>query len=143
MHHNYLDLIQSLIQKKEQIASPWGQEVERVDLSIKKAIEILNTKQNSGKSLGTDKETKKEIEVNSYGRVIREISSDPSQKGKNINISIDSRLQKFTYEELKEHKAGSIVVLEIDSGEILSMVSTPSYDANLIIKKPNTKYSKK
>ena len=83
---------------------------------------------------------KKEIEVNSYGRVIREISSDPSQKGKNINISIDSRLQKFTYEELKEHKAGSIVVLEIDSGEILSMVSTPSYDANLIIKKPNTKY---
>ena len=34
-HQLYLDLIQSLIEKKEQIASPWGQEVERVDLSIK------------------------------------------------------------------------------------------------------------
>ena len=85
---------------------------------------------------------KKEIEVNSYGRVIREISISPSQKGKNIEISIDSRLQKFTFGELQKHKAGSIVVLDIDSGEILSMVSTPSFDPNLIIKKPNIEYWK-
>ena len=77
---------------------------------------------------------KKEIEVNSYGRVIREISLDPSQKGKNLQITIDSRLQKFTFDELQSHKAGSIVVLDINSGEILSMVSTPSFNPNLIIK---------
>ena len=38
-HQLYLDLIQPLIEKKEQIASPWGQEIERVDLSIKKTKE--------------------------------------------------------------------------------------------------------
>ena len=85
---------------------------------------------------------KKEIEVNSSGRVIREISLDPSQKGKNLQITIDSRLQKFTFDELQSHKAGSIVVLDINSGEILSMVSTPSFNPNLIIKKPNVEYWK-
>jgi cobalt-factor III methyltransferase len=38
-HQLYLDLIQTLIQEKEQITSPWGQEVERVDLAIEKAKE--------------------------------------------------------------------------------------------------------
>ena len=81
-----------------------------------------------------------EIEVNSFGKVIREISRSPSKKGQNISISIDQRLQKFLYLELEKHKAGSIVVLNIKTGEILSMVSIPAFDPNLIIKKPNNDY---
>jgi len=82
----------------------------------------------------------KEVEVNSSGKIIREISISPSKKGQNISISIDQRLQKFLYFELEKHKAGSIVVLNIKTGEILSMASIPAYDPNLIIKKPNKDY---
>ena len=82
----------------------------------------------------------REIEVNSSGRIIREISRKPSTQGSNIAITIDQRLQKFTQDQLSEHKAGSIVVINIDSGEILSMVSAPTFDPNLIIKKPNIEY---
>ena len=83
---------------------------------------------------------KREIEVNSYGRIIREISKKPSKKGQNVIISIDRRMQEFCHEQLSEHKAGSIVVIDINSGEIISMASTPSFDPNLIIKKPNLDY---
>ena len=82
----------------------------------------------------------KEVEVNSSGKVIREISLSPSTKGQNISISIDQRLQKFSYFELEKHKAGSIVVLNIKTGEILSMASMPAFDPNLIVKKPNNNY---
>ena len=82
----------------------------------------------------------KEVEVNSSGKVIREISIKPSEKGQNISISLDQGLQKKSYLELEKHKAGSIVVLNIKTGEILSMASIPAFDPNLIIKKPNKVY---
>jgi penicillin-binding protein 2 len=82
----------------------------------------------------------KEVEVNSSGKIIRQISLSPSKKGQNISISIDQRLQKSSYFELEKHKAGSIVVLNIKTGEILSMASIPAFDPNLIIKKPNNDY---
>ena len=85
----------------------------------------------------------REIEVNAKGRIIREISKKTSNKGKTVKITIDQNLQKFTYEELKNNKAGSVVVLDINSGEILSMVSIPSFDPNLIINKPNLDYWQK
>lgn len=83
---------------------------------------------------------KREIEVNAFGREIREISRISSQKGDNINISIDSRVQTFVQKELSKHKAGSVVLIDVNSGEILSMVSVPDFDPNLIIKKPNKIY---
>ena len=83
---------------------------------------------------------KREIEVNAIGRVIREISKENSIKGENVVISIDLRVQKFVHEQLNQHKAGSVVVLDINTGEIISMVSIPDYNPNLIIKKPNKIY---
>ncbi len=82
----------------------------------------------------------REVEVNAKGRFIREISRVSSKKGKDVNISIDMNLQNFTQNELKQFKAGAIVVMDINSGQILSMTSTPNYDPNLILKKPNQKY---
>ena len=82
----------------------------------------------------------REIEVNSNGRVIREISKIDSIKGDEIILSIDLRLQEYAHKLLKSHKAGSINIINIKSGEILCMVSTPTYDPNLIIKKPNKVY---
>ena len=83
---------------------------------------------------------KREIEVNAFGRIIREISREKSKKGNDVKISIDSRVQKFVHEELDKHTAGSVVVMEVDTGEIVSMVSIPDYNPNLIVKKPNQDY---
>ena len=82
----------------------------------------------------------KEVEVNSAGRIVREVSKKLSTKGQDLQLSIDLNLQKFTANQLLNHKAGSIVVMDNNSGEILSMVSFPNFDANLIVKKPNTDY---
>ncbi len=86
------------------------------------------------------KSGQREIEVNSYGRVIREISRQDSQKGNDIQITIDLRIQQYALNLLKEHKAGSAVLMDINNGNILCMVSTPSYNPNKIIQKPNKKY---
>ena len=56
----------------------------------------------------------KEVEINSSGRVVREISKISSIKGGDINLSIDTRLQHFLFNKLSDHKAGSVVVLDVD-----------------------------
>ena len=86
------------------------------------------------------KSGQREIEVNSYGRVIREISRQDSKKGNDIQITIDLRIQQYALNLLKEHKAGSAVLMDINNGNILCMVSTPSYNPNKIIQKPNKEY---
>ena len=82
----------------------------------------------------------REIEVNSYGRIIREISRKESKKGNKIILTIDNRVQEYALNLLKSHRAGSIVVMNVENGEILCMASVPTYDANKIITKPNRDY---
>ncbi len=82
----------------------------------------------------------REIEVNSNGRIIREISKIDSIMGKEVFLSIDLRIQQFAINLLKSHKAGSINVINIKNGEILCMASNPTYDPNKIIQKPNKVY---
>ena len=81
-----------------------------------------------------------EVEVNSSGRVIREISKTPSIKGSDVILSIESKLQKYLFTKLQDYKAGSIVVMNVDNGEILSIASSPNFNSNLIIRKPNKLY---
>ena len=82
----------------------------------------------------------REIEVNSSGRVIREISRKESIKGNDLKLTLDLRLQEYALNLLNSHRAGSIVVMDVNNGNILCMASTPSYDPNKIIKKPNKEY---
>ena len=82
----------------------------------------------------------REIEVNSNGRIIREISKVDSIKGEEISLSIDLRIQQYAINLLKSHRAGSINIINIKNGEILCMASTPTYDPNKIIQKPNKEY---
>ncbi|SEI40114.1 cell division protein FtsI (penicillin-binding protein 3) [Allopseudospirillum japonicum] len=71
------------------------------------------------------------------GRVVRDLYtlSEP-RPGKNITLSIDLRLQYLAYRELKaavsQHKAksGSLVMLDARTGEVLALVSQPSYNPN-------------
>lgn len=52
--------------------------------------------------------------------------------GKNLHLSIDIELQAFG-EKLMQNKLGSIVMIEPETGEVLCMVSSPSYDPNLLV----------
>ncbi len=70
------------------------------------------------------------LEVNAYGRVMKEIERDAGKQGDNLTITVDSRLQKAAFEAFGQ-QSGAAVVLDVRTGEILAMVSTPSFDPNL------------
>jgi penicillin-binding protein 2 len=58
--------------------------------------------------------------------------------GKNITVSIDAEVQEYA-EKLMRFKKGSIVAIEPSTGEILVMVSSPSYDPNLLVGRGRSK----
>lgn len=70
------------------------------------------------------------LEVNAYGRVMKEIERSNGTEGKSLKLTIDSRLQKYAQEAFGD-QSGAAVVLDVHSGEILAFVSAPSFDANL------------
>ena len=71
-------------------------------------------------------------EVNAYGKRINQIDFEQGEKGKTIKLSVDSEIQKYSSELLKG-KAGSISVMDIYTGEIIAMNSSPSFDPNLFL----------
>ena len=72
------------------------------------------------------------FEVNAYGKKINQIDFKEGKKGKEINLTIDSEIQKLTSDLLKD-KAGSISVIDIYTGEIIAMNSSPSFNPNLFL----------
>jgi len=71
------------------------------------------------------------------GRAVENVASiKPPRHGRDLRSSIDLRLQYVAYRTLKgairQHKAesGSVVILDIDTGEVLAMVNQPSYNPN-------------
>jgi penicillin-binding protein 2 len=73
---------------------------------------------------------KRIIEVNALGREIRLLQENPPIKGQDITLSMDINLQKASEKAFGE-RAGALVAIEPDTGEILAMVSKPSFDPNL------------
>lgn len=71
----------------------------------------------------------RQVEVNALGRPVRELSQSPAESGQNLQLTIDVELQKFASERLGK-QSGSVVVMDVNNGDILCMVSTPSYDPN-------------
>lgn len=69
------------------------------------------------------------VEVNAYGRVIRELSSDPARPGKDVYLTIDRELQHFTDQRLGGESA-ACVVMDVQTGDVLALSSTPGYDPN-------------
>ena len=71
-------------------------------------------------------------EVNAYGRRISQLEFQKGKKGETLRLTIDTEVQKLTTELLKD-KAGSICVIDIYTGEIIAMNSSPSFDPNLFV----------
>lgn len=69
-------------------------------------------------------------EVDVHGRVVRELGSKPSTRGRDLVLSIDHHLQTVALDRIKEHRVASVVVLDVVTGGILAMASTPTFDPN-------------
>ena len=69
-------------------------------------------------------------EVNAYGKRINQLDHIDGVKGKNITLTIDTEVQKFANDLLKG-KSGSISVMDIYTGELVALHSSPSFDPNL------------
>ena len=76
------------------------------------------------------------------GNKIKTVNKIPAQPGKSLQITLDANLQKLG-EKLMAHKIGSIVAIEPSSGEILAMVSAPSYNPSLLTGKNFSKEFKR
>ena len=77
------------------------------------------------------------FEVNASGFKIGDLAKVNPINGKDLTFSFSSKIQNFAYHLCKGLKA-SVVLMDINTGEILTMISTPSFDINLLSKKVDT-----
>jgi len=71
-----------------------------------------------------------QIEVNAYGRVIRELNREEGKPGDELVLTVDGGLQTFVHQRLMGEKSASTVVMDIENGDVLALASVPSYDPN-------------
>ena len=73
-----------------------------------------------------------QVETNVEGRAGRVLGRQPAKPGRDLQLSIDAELQRVTVEAFGDHD-GAAIAVDPRSGEILAMVSLPSYDPNLFV----------
>ncbi len=71
-------------------------------------------------------------EVNAYGKRISQLEFQKGDKGKNIKLTIDVDIQNLC-NQLLANRAGSISIMNVFTGEIIAMHSSPSFDPNLFL----------
>ena len=71
-------------------------------------------------------------EVNALGRTVGMMEEERAVAGDNITLTIDNRLQKVATDAMK-NESGVVILMNVQNGEILSFVSTPSFDPNIFL----------
>jgi penicillin-binding protein 2 len=79
-------------------------------------------------------------EVDAHGRIMRELGSAPSTRGRDLVLTVDHELQEIALDRLSEHRVASIVVIDVVTGEILVMASTPTFDPNNVAFRPDASH---
>jgi penicillin-binding protein 2 len=72
----------------------------------------------------------KKVEVDANRVIVRTLTTDESTSGLDVRLTIDSELQKFLYDRL-ENRIACASVMEIPTGRLLALCSTPAFDPNL------------
>ncbi|QDP72752.1 penicillin-binding protein 2 [Legionella israelensis] len=72
------------------------------------------------------------VETDVSGRTLRILDKQNPLSGAKLHLTIDARLQESAYQAIK-NKRGAIVVIDTRNGDILAMVSSPSFDPNLFV----------
>jgi len=70
------------------------------------------------------------VEVNAFGRVIRELAKDPGTPGDEVVLTLDMDIQRYATERVRGESA-SVVVMDVLTGELVAIVSAPGFDPNL------------
>ncbi|MDP3268794.1 MAG: penicillin-binding protein 2 [Legionella sp.] len=78
------------------------------------------------------------VETDVSGRTLRVVNKVNPHSGAKLYLSIDSRLQQAAYEALKD-KRGAVVLINSHNGEVLAMVSSPTFDPNIFVGGVSTK----
>ena len=72
-----------------------------------------------------------QVEVNAYGRVVREIARNEGKPGQDVVLAIDAAMQDFVTKRCSSEQSVSCVLLDAVTGDVLTLVSSPSYDPML------------
>ena len=72
------------------------------------------------------------FEVNAYGKRIKELKFVEGTAGKNFRTTLDQEIQEFTTKIIKD-KSGSVCVMDIYTGDIVTMVSSPTFNPNKFV----------
>jgi penicillin-binding protein 2 len=72
-----------------------------------------------------------QVEVNAYGRVVRELARNEGRPGQDVVLALDANLQDFVTKRCNPEQSVSCVLLDALTGDILALVSSPSYDPML------------
>ena len=78
------------------------------------------------------------IEINALGEVVREQLVYPAEDGRNMTLSIDADIQHVLHETLENHarvhgfRGGASVIMDVETGEVISLVSFPEYDSQAL-----------
>jgi len=116
-------------------------QVSAKDLKNKKYLKEMSVPGIAVGKTGLEKRLDKEIigkvgfhryEVNAFGKRIKQILVNQGQAGKNFKTTLDLEVQKYTSDILGD-KAASVCVMDIYNGDIVSLVSSPSYDPNAFV----------
>ncbi len=74
-----------------------------------------------------------QVEVNSRGEQVRLLGLREPAQGADINLTIDYRIQQMAMNALAG-RPGAVVIMDLTSGEILALISSPSYDPNVFVR---------
>lgn len=118
------------------VAAPSDAEIKKLSKKIRKNI-LMHPYYKIGKnglelyfnSKLTGKPGYKKIEVDAYNLPIREIERSEPEKGSDLKLTLDLNLQQFIYNRVSNMSA-AVVVIDVTTGEIVSLVSNPSFDVN-------------
>ena len=78
------------------------------------------------------------VEVDHRGRFVRMLGFKPPQSGKNIQLTLDLKIQKIAEEALGD-RTGSVIIMDPYTGKIFAMVSSPGFDPVVFVNRDNTK----
>jgi penicillin-binding protein 2 len=69
------------------------------------------------------------VEVNAYGRIIRELGKDPGGAGEDVYLTLDRQVQQLAAQKLGE-ESSACVVMDVHTGDVIALASTPGFDPN-------------
>ena len=74
-----------------------------------------------------------QVEVNAAGRVMRELGRQPGIPGKDVQLTVDARLQEYIQARMDGQSAAAVVI-DLENGDLRAVASTPSLDPNLFVR---------